>query len=681
MPANPEPPPVQATSAVVRRVLFGFGPRELGVGGLAVAILTLAAWWGFGDGEDRVAETNEVRVHLAIADDAAEVYRSGLHQLREEQARIRGWAEQQANEPLRTWSRERLRRFNAFVDSLGRGAEAAAFERTAAQARSLFNAGKLAEAKALLEQHPPPPFPARSELERIRRELYEDPLAEFSRQSPALYRTLKQVEPEVARRDEAALRQEIASAEPGKPTPALMLRVELLAAVAAADDPLTRKWSALASALDYFESPEPDTLAKWERAQSAVTAGDWETASREMRGLLESGIRTRQPFRAAYGRALLKHRPEDAAAAYPFLAEAANAGDRMARRWVAGEDLRARRFDQAGRWLEPAVLEGDPTAVPLLLDLYQQAGAPTVEDVSRQIGVLQHVVAKPDAPAEAYMMLARLYERSDPGPGGARKAFGAYGEAAAKGSAEGQLAVARGALKGVGTPVNLDVAREAAAAAFARGQVEAAAPLLGELLRLSPERTAATLAQLLDPQMTAAAPYTEKREEGPGVAQLKGQLARHLDSVGQYGQAARYYAGARDPVGARRHAELTKVRPCPTCVGKGRVPDSAACPTCGGKGHQNCTYCGGEGTIQTAGTPPCTTCGGAGTLIEERRRVTCGSCGGTGKGKGSVIKQDCAHCEGGHIRCPACTDGRVQLTKECTECGGKGAWSFATKGQ
>ncbi len=679
MSANPEPPPVQPTRAVARRVLLGFGPRELGLAGVAVAVLAIASWWGLkGDSRD-ANDADEVRVHLAIAEDAGEVYRDGLQQLRDEQERMRRWSEQQTTEPLRTWSRERLRRFSAFVEGLTQTTEAAAFERAAEQARALFKAGRSDAARALLERQPPPAFPTLSELERLRREQYERPLADFSRQSPALYRTLKQFEPDVARRDEAALRQEIASSEPGKPTPALMLRLELLAAVAAADDPLTRQWSALVSALDYFEGPEPATLAKWERAQAAMRAGDWAAATAEMRALLDSGVRTRQPFRAAYGRALLRHRPDEPDAAYPHLAEAANAGDRTARRWVAGEDLRARRFAQAERWLEPAVAEGDLTAVPLLLDLYQRTGATSPAEASRQIGVLQQIAARRDAPAEADLLLGRLYERENSGPAGAKKALDAYTHAAAKGSAAGHLAVARAALKGAGGPVNLEVARDAAVAAFRAGEREQAAPLLAELLRLAPERAAPALARLLDPQTAAAAPYTEKQTEGPGVARLKAQLARYLDSMGQYGEAARYYAAAQDPAAAQRHAELTTVRPCPTCGGKGRVPDSAACPTCGGKGHQNCTYCGGQGTIQTAGIPPCTTCGGGGTLVEERKRVTCGTCGGTGKGKGSVIKQDCPHCEGGHIRCQACTAGRVQLTKECAECDGKGAWSLATK--
>jgi DnaJ-class molecular chaperone len=109
------------------------------------------------------------------------------------------------------------------------------------------------------------------------------------------------------------------------------------------------------------------------------------------------------------------------------------------------------------------------------------------------------------------------------------------------------------------------------------------------------------------------------------------------------------------------------------------VQVSVPCPTCGGTGKHICSFCGGTGYILVPGSPPCPTCGGSGTMVQDRKVVVCAACGGTGKGKGSVIKQDCSHCNHGYIKCTDCVDGVIKVTKECPDCHGKGTWSLVDR--
>ncbi len=677
-----ERPPAAPVAAAARRVIFGFGARELGVGAVALAVLTVTGFWFQRHARQNSAAWEHLRAELAMRSDAADVYRERFAALKAEAEQIRRWADGQTDEPLRTWARERSRRFDALVAAVDQESAAGAFDRGAKAIRELGANGDLAAARAELAQLPAPVFPALSEFTRLREQRYEKPLAEFSRQNPAFYRAFRRFDPDVAKPDELALRAEISAAGAENVTPQLMLKVDLLAAVAAPDDPVVADWSALASAIDYFDSPDGATLARWRRAQHALRANDWPTAAAEMQAIAVSKVRTRQPFRAVLGRALIKSRPDQPAQAYPYLVEAAASGDRQARTWVAQQDYRDRRYAQAQRWLEAAVADGDVDGVPLLLELYQKHADAIAADPARQAGVLQRVTDRGDAPPDAWLVLGRLYERGDP-PGSTKaKAFACYTKAAGHGSAAANAELARCALGGIGTPVNLDQAVNAACEAYRGGEREAAARLLQELLRRDPERAAGAVQRLFAAEsVVGGGGYMESRTvDGPGVSQLKGQLARYLDQIGQYGQAARFYDASRDPAAARRRAELTAAHACETCGGTGKIQESVPCPTCGGKGKQICSYCGGTGFMFVPGSPPCPTCGGTGSMIQDRKVVVCAACGGTGKGKGSVIKQDCPHCDHGYIRCPECNNGVIVISKECPDCHGHGTWRLVDKG-
>jgi TPR repeat protein len=675
-----EPPPAAVPAAAARRVAFGLGVREIGLGAAALAVLAAAGVWWRGHNQQLEAEQQALRSEIAIRADAADVYHDRFRALQVEAEQIRVWAESQTTEPLRTWARERARRFAAFVAAVDQEGGARAFALAVRQARDLAQHGDLDAAKALLRDTRGPVFPPPTEFTRLRRALYETPLAEFSRQNPSFYRALRQFEPEAGQRDEQRLRAEITAAGAETVSPQQVLKLDLLAAVAAPDDPLVADWAALASAMDYFESPDGATLARWRRAQHAVRSNDWAGAVAEMQAIAISKVRTRQPFRAVFGRALIKSRPDQPGEAYPYLLEAARAGDKDARLWVAQEEYRQRRFVPAERWLEAAAADGDAAALPLLLELYQKHGDVTEADAGRKIEVLNQVVDAGDPPADAWILLGRLYEQRDP-PGSAAKAAACYAKAAGKGSAKANLEMARCAMLGIGAPANLERATDAAAAAFKAGEREGAARWLIEGLRQAPDRTAGAVQRLFgDESIVGGGGYMESHVvDGPLVSQLKAQLARYLDQMGQYGQAARFYAATGDAAAKHRHAELTAVHACATCGGAGKVKESVPCPTCGGKGKQICSFCGGSGFIYAPGTPPCSACGGTGTMMQDRKVVACSTCGGTGKGKGSSIKQDCTHCEHGYIRCAECTNGVIWVTKECPDCHGQGSWSLANR--
>ena len=678
-----ERPPAASVAAAARRVVLGFGMREIGLGIVALGIATAFGVWYRGHARQNTAALQAISTQLALRADVAEVYRERFLALQTEAARMQAWANAVTTEPQRTWARERAREFTAFVAAVDQQSVAHAFDTAAAEVRQLAADGDLAAARERLAQASPPSFPGTADFVQLRHDLYDKPLAEFSRQNPAYYRALRDYEPEIGKQDADALRAEITSAGADTVTPQLMLKVDLLAAVAPADDPVVADWSTLTSAMDYFENPDGQTLARWRRAQHAARLNDWPTAVAEMQSIVISRVRTRQPFRAALGRALLRSRPDQPSEAYPYLVEAAAAGDKQARLWVAQEDYHQQRYAQAERWLEAAAGDGDDDGDPLLLELYQKHADAAGADPAHQAGVLQRVTSRSDAPADAWLMLGRLYERGDPPGSSAAKAFACYAKAAQKGSAAGNVEVARCALRGVGTPVNLDTARDAASQAFAAGERESAAKLLVELMRRAPDRCAGAVQRLFAQESLAGGGgYAETRiVDGPGVSELKRQLARYLDEMGRFGDAARYYAGLHDPAAAKRRAELTAVHPCQTCGGSGKVQESVPCPTCGGKGKIVCSYCGGTGIMYVPGAPPCPTCGGSGTILQDGKVVMCAACGGTGKGKGNVIKQDCPHCDHGYIRCPDCTDGFVVITKECPDCHGRGTWTLVDRAE
>ena len=674
-----ERPPPAATAAAARRVLFGFGAREIGVAVGAAAVIALAATWYRHDSKRSAAEAAQFRAELAMQSDVADVYRDRMASLRTEAAQLRREAEAASEEPARAWSRERARRFESLIAALEHRATEQTFDLARRQAAEAAENGDLAAAKTALSKAAPPVFPPLSEYERLRDELYQQPLAEFSRQSPDLYRAFRAREPELARRDEQKLRAEIAAVGSTEVTPQTMLKVDLLAAVAAPGDPQVTDWAALAGAMDYFENPDGATLAAWRRAQHAVRTNDWAAAAAEMRAINKTTARTRAPFRAAFGRALLHTQPDDPAHAYSFVAEAARAGDKSARLWLAQEDVRQRRYAQAERWLEAAATDGDPQAVAQLVDLYANKPAELGIEPRQRVTVLERVVTAPEAPAEALVALGRLYEQYDP-RGSAAKAVACY-RRAAKRSAAANLELARCALAGIGMQPSAGEARIAACDAFKAGETEAAAAVLSEVMRRAPEGNARAIAALfgIDSQTTKSPFLNTDVVIGPGCRALRAQLARYFDQMGDFARAAQLYTGATDSAAEHRRAELTRAHACDTCGGTGKVSEWADCPTCGGTGKQICSYCGGTGVVYVPGTPPCATCGGSGTIVQDRKVVSCGACGGTGHGKASVIPQPCTHCDHGYIRCRDCTNGHIRVTKECPDCHGRGAWTLVER--
>ena len=672
--------PAPTRAALARRTVFGFGVREIGIGVTALAILAAAGLWLRQRAGSDERDLQALRSQLAMREDAVMFYREKIAELRAAAAQFHATMDQQTPDAARIWARERTRRFDQLLAQLDREKEARLAGQAAKEVSRLLTQGDLAAARARLEQVPLVTYPGAAEFGRLRDELYEKPLANFSRQNPELYRTFRQFEPEAAKRDEKELRAEIAQANNDAVTPQMMLKVELLAAVAAPDDPVVAEWSALTSAIDVFENPDGPTLARWRRAQQAMREKDWDSATREMQSIVISKVRTRQPFRAAFGRALLRSRPDNPEEAYPYLAEAAAAGDKQARRWVANEDYSKGRYPQAKNWLEAALGDGDAEAVPLLLDLHDKHADALPKDPLHDIGVLKRVTDLPEAPAGAWLTLGRMYERGDV-PGSAAKAYSCYATAAAKGSAVASAEVARCALRGIGTPESPDQARDAACKAYLAGERERSVDVLNDLMQRVPQNTASAVQRMFEQEdVTNAARYTETRiVDGPGVTRLKGQLARYLDRIGMYGAAARLYSASSDAAGVRRLSELTLAHPCDTCGGKGKVLVAAPCPTCGGKGKQVCSFCGGSGFTWVPGSPPCNACGGTGSIMQDRRTVACSTCGGSGKGKGSVVKQDCGHCEEGYIRCSACDNGKIKVPSDCPECHGRGSWSLVDR--
>lgn len=626
------------------------------------------------------AAVADVRAELLIRRTAIDEYGGRIKNLRWNADKIRSAVESATPESQKAWARERARRFDELVARIDRRSEEATFDRVGAEIDALCAQGDVAAARARLPQLPSIKFPEPAEFMRLQQDSYFKPLAEFSRQNPAYYRAFQQAEPDAASADVAALRAELTASGLEEITPQLMLKLELLSAVAPPGDPLVADWNAVASASDYFEHPDAATLALWRGAQRAIRKEDWPTAVARMQSILRTTVRTRQPYRSAYAWALLKNRPDQTAEAYPYLEEAAAAGDRKARDWIIQQDCAEGRQSEALAWLESAVGDGEAAAIPRLLELYAMKAVR--RDLTREVGVLNRIISAPDAPPLATLLLARLYEEGGGVPKSAPRAFELYRSAAERGLPAAWADLARCFAHGVGTGADLEQACQWACRAYLSGEHVESVALLNELMQRDPEQTAGAVQEMFaQEQVSAPAGFLDVRTHGAGVAQLRLQVARHLDQKGDYGQAARLYAqsGTRDAAVGRRYAELTLAHPCETCGGSGKIKSSAACPTCGGKGTVLCHVCDGRGYRLVPGTPPCTTCGGSGAIVQNGRAISCSACGGTGKGQGSVIRQDCTACVQGREVCHDCVGGRISLTKECPDCHGTGARALADR--
>jgi TPR repeat protein len=663
------------------------GPPILSVPVVVVSVLGVVVLLGLtfrsAGGTARDAEVRAVRAEVATKVAARDDYRAHVQNLRWRAGKMHEWAEAQAAEPVKAWARERARLFDGLVAQAERGAEEREFAGRQEEIERLCAAGKAAEARALTARLPAVAFPKPAEFQAMQRAAYFAPLAAAGRRSPEAYRAFRQQEPEAAQEDIAALRAQVAAEGTEAMTPQQMFGLELLGAVLPADDPLLADWTALTAAGDFFENPDGATLADWRKAQQAIRAQDWASAAAHMQSILRTKVRTRQPFRAAYGRVLLKDRPDRKAEALPFMEEAAATGDREARAWVAGEELAQGRYAQALRRFEAGVMEGEAEAVPQVLKLYAMSRTDVPRDAAREAGVLERILTAPDAPPNAGMLLARLYESGEGVPLSAGKAFACYLRAAEKGHVPAWPEVARCNLRGAGTAADAAKALEWAGRAFAAGEREKSVPILIELMERQPERATEAVQEMIEQEnVSAGHGYRETRVEVPGESRLRMLLATRLEQLGKLGQAARIYAsvGKADPAAAQRHAELTLAHPCETCGGAGKIQVEVPCPTCGGKGGLPCSQCGGRGYSLAPGPPPCTTCAGSGGVMQDGRAVKCSACGGSGRGRDSVTKKACPACTRGQMPCPDCTGGKLKIPKECPECHGAGHWTMADRG-
>jgi hypothetical protein len=332
------------------------------------------------------------------------------------------------------------------------------------------------------------------------------------------------------------------------------------------------------------------------------------------------------------------------------------------------------------RWLEASVVDGDLNAVPQLLNLYAMDRGVLPRDLGKAAGMLQRITVAPDAPPLAWMLLGRHYEEGGGVAASPEKAFACYLKAANQQLGSAWLETARCYLRGIGTTQNFEEARNWAVKSYASGEREKSVPMLIELMQRAPDRTAAAVQELFEHEQVAApAGFQESRIGGASVAKLRMQLAKFLDRNGSFSAAARHYAqsGGEDPAAAHRHAELTAVHACDVCGGIGKTRTLKPCPICVGKGTVTCGTCDGRGFSFVPGSPPCTTCGGSGGIVQDGRTSACSACGGTGKGRGSVIKQTCVHCSQGKSPCRECEGGWIKLIKECAECRGIGSRALA----
>ncbi len=685
MESETAPPETPATSTPAKprggwRKSLPHLPVLIGVIGLGAAITTGVTTKR--RDEARVgAEVQAIRAELKLLRSGVGEFRSKIEDFRWQAAKVRAQAMAATAEPEGSWRREQARLFEALVQEVEARVDEGTFFTGCAEVEALCEKKWVAAARERLRRVPELRFPAGEAFRGLHESVYARPLAQFSRQNPGYYRLLKENEPEIAGKDFASLRATLEKLGVAAMTPQAMLGFDLFAAVAPEDDPLLADWRTLATAADFFEDPDEPTIARWRRAQAAVRKADWSTAVAEMQAIERTKVRTRQAFRAAYGRAILRNTPDAEAEAYPYFQEAARGGDREARAWVSEQDFAAERYESARGWLEARIEDGEREAVEPLLKIYAMQRADLPRDLLRERGVLNRILAGADAPAEASMLLARNYEDPTAEPDGA-KAFMFYLRAARGGHEPAWIEVAQRYAKGEGVAAEPAAAALWATKAFAAGERERSVPLLLELMQRSPERVVAQIQSMFEREsVSAPGGYTETRVEPSGVTQLKVLVARFLDRKGMFAQAAKVYEtlSGNDAGARQRLAELTAAHTCEECAGAGKVRTTPDCSICAGKGTIACGACSGRGYAMVPEVPACTTCVGAGGLVQDGRAVVCATCTGTGKGKPKVVRKPCASCAAGKVDCGTCEGGKLHVTKECARCRGKGTQALVDR--
>ena len=384
MESETEPPETPATPTTAKpsggwRKALPHVPVLIGVIGLGAAITTGVTTKR--SDEARVgAEVQAIRAELRLLQSGVGEFRAKIEEFRWHAAKVRAQAIATTAEPEGSWRREQARLFEALVREVEARVDEGTFLNGCAEVEALCGKQLVAAARERLRRVPELRFPSGEAFQTLREAVYARPLTQFSRQNPAYYRLLKENEPEIAAKDFASLRAALEKLGVTAVTPQAMLGFDLFTAVAPADDPLLADWETLTTAADFFEAPDEQTIARWRWAQAAVRKEDWATAVAEMQAIDRTKVRTRQAFRAAYGRAILKNTPDAVAEAYPFFQEAARAGDREARIWVAEQDFAAERYASALSWLEARVEDGEREAVEPLLKIYAMSRADVPRD-------------------------------------------------------------------------------------------------------------------------------------------------------------------------------------------------------------------------------------------------------------------------------------------------------------
>ena len=301
----PSPPSSDAPQPpIVSRWRLPKLPVLIGVVGLG-AVVTTGSWFKREADARHRAELRAIETELVAMKSEAEQYQQRIENLRWNAAKMRSAAETTTMEPLRSWAMKRAALFEALCATIAGNAHDAEFGTAIVEMEAAMKANNLTGAREQLLALRPPRFPSAHSFRELQEEVYLQPLASFSRQNPEYYRALQTNEPETAQKDIAALRTEMSGGNGDEVTPQSLAKFEVLSAVLPKSDPVLADWSALASAADYFDSPDAATLKLWREARKAMRLEDWPTAYGQLQAIALSTVRTRQPFRAAYGRTIL----------------------------------------------------------------------------------------------------------------------------------------------------------------------------------------------------------------------------------------------------------------------------------------------------------------------------------------------------------------------------------------
>ena len=171
-PSEPLPPkPASAQPPTGSRWMLPRIPVLIGVAGLG-ALVTTGSWFKRQYDARQRSEVQAIQAEVAGLKKEATQYLERIENLHWHSAKMRSAAESTPEEPLKTWLRERAKKFESLVSRIEQQIDAATFTRQTKEIEDEFSRGNIHAARETMRRLHPPSFPAPAEFRQLQEEFY-----------------------------------------------------------------------------------------------------------------------------------------------------------------------------------------------------------------------------------------------------------------------------------------------------------------------------------------------------------------------------------------------------------------------------------------------------------------------------------------------------------------------------